>query len=220
MGPTRWLPLFVALLPSQHVTAPGNELRNLTSCSFEVIMFPNGHSGPLGLFEKLERLSVPLLVALDLRSPERGVAGRNNAVVGTSVPKTSVHENCDLHGPEDDICAAVDMGKRTRVDSIPEPSFEQGRAQGLFRLGITPSVAPHRSSSCRARRPRVSRHSLRLRVARWLKCSVTHGGRAGSAPIRSICLEATDGTRFSFGRRSCGQATMQRTVGSVSDAGE
>lgn len=121
MGPTLRLPPFVALLPSLHVTASGNELRNLTSCGFEVIVFPNGHSDPLGLFEKLERLSVPLLVALDLVSPEGGVAGRKNAVVGTSVPKTSVHENCDLHGSENDICAAVDMGKRTRVDSIPEP---------------------------------------------------------------------------------------------------
>ena len=195
MGPRLRLPSFVAILPSLLITAPGNELRNLTSCSFEVIVFPNGHSGPLGLFEKLERLSVPLPVALDLLGPERGVAGRKNAVVGTSVPKTSVHENCDLHWSENDICASVDMGKRTRVDSIPEPSSEQGRAQGLFRLRVTPSVAPHRRSSCRARRPRVSRHLLRLRVSPRLEYPVTHCGKAESSPIRSLCLEPTDVTR-------------------------
>lgn len=102
-----------------YVTAPPNELRTLTSCTFEVIVFSNGHRYPLGLFEKLEGLPVSVLVALDLLSPERGVAGRENAAIGTSVL-----EYCDLHGSENDICAAVDMGKRTSVDSIPEPSSE------------------------------------------------------------------------------------------------
>ena len=116
-------------------------------------MFPDSHCGPVGLFEMVKGLVVSFLVALDLLNPECRVPSRQNAVLGASVPETSVHEDCDLRRPKDDIRASVEIGERPSVNAIPESSFEQRRAQGQFGLGVATRVAPHRGSCGGAGRP-------------------------------------------------------------------
>lgn len=65
--------------------------------TFCQIVFPNPHDEPILFAERATDPQITRPIRFEFLFPEFAVAGRGIAMLGTAMPETSVHEDCDLH---------------------------------------------------------------------------------------------------------------------------
>lgn len=68
-----------------------------------VLVFPEPHHGPACRLPDARRLCVPHNIFLELTAPEIAVCLGPTLVLGTSVPKATVHKNREHISGEEDI---------------------------------------------------------------------------------------------------------------------
>ncbi len=72
-------------------------------------MLPNPHDLPAKPAERAVHAAVAGLVRREFLFPECTIAGRDFAMLGTAMPKTSVHKEGEPHLPENEIGLAENL---------------------------------------------------------------------------------------------------------------
>ena len=102
-------------------------------------MFPYPHDSPAEFAQFPIHAAVASLVRGEFLFPECTVAGGDFAMLGTAMPETAVHEECQPVPPKKKIRFAENILIPTPAgDAVAAQQFHQGE----FRLFVAPSANP------------------------------------------------------------------------------
>src|ERR1700752_5091482 len=90
---------------------------------FFQLMLPDSNNSPSERAQLLRRLSVALLVPLDLVRPEAAIGSGLDPMFGAAVPKTAINEGRYLRGDKDNVRRAWQIAP---MQSEPESLCMQG----------------------------------------------------------------------------------------------
>lgn len=105
-----------------------DDASNSLGRGIRVLVFPDSNDGPPGLTKSAVRIPVSPAILEDLLAPELGVGLRPGSVLGTTVPETAIHEDCDPKTRKYDVGGPPNARYWADVDAVSEAQSEYGRA--------------------------------------------------------------------------------------------
>ena len=103
-------------------------------------MFPEPEDFPALRLQSLRDNLIALLIALELLFPKGRIGARHGLMFGTTVPKTSVYEHCNLQSGKNHIRTPRNI---TPVNTEAQSFRMQYGAKGLFRLRVCAAYTAH-----------------------------------------------------------------------------
>ncbi len=122
-----------------------------------IVVLPHAYRLPPDLSETGVRVTIPSAVRLELPPPELSVSAGERGVLRAHVPKAAIDEDGDFLVREDEVGSTAAVDDELPLETEPEPTAVQLRAQSDLwrRVGTAGTTHPSADSGRRRDGPRL-----------------------------------------------------------------